>query len=87
MTSTREELMALEKISLFNEFGEDTQAGIARKALAALRAQPVAQPAEAIELTNDDVRAVGGIVHRDGSVFFTNVALLNKAITHAKDKP
>jgi hypothetical protein len=47
--------------------------------------QPVAQPAP-LELTNDDVRAVGGIVHRDGNVFFTNVALLNKAIATAKDK-
>lgn len=36
------------------------------------------------QLTDEDVRAVGGIIHRDGNVFFTNVALLNKAIELAQ---
>jgi hypothetical protein len=53
------------------------------KAIAAIierRLWALQRPAEPVELTDADVRAVGGIVHRDGNVFFTNVALLNKAI-------
>ena len=30
-------------------------------------------------LTEEDIRAAGGIVHRDGNVFFTNVEKLNQA--------
>ena len=42
-----------------------------------LRQTPQPEP---VELTHEDIRAGGGIVHRDGNVFFTNVAMLNKAI-------
>ena len=34
-------------------------------------------------LTNDDVRAAGGIVHKDGNIFFTNIDKLNAAIKAA----
>ena len=37
---------------------------------------------EKVQLTKEDVLAAGGIVHRDGNVFFTNLALLNKAIAN-----
>lgn len=46
----------------------------------------LSQPAKKVELTKEDVLAVGGIVHRDGNVFFTNIALLNKAIEAAKER-
>jgi len=36
------------------------------------------------ELTDEDVRAVGGIVHRDGNIFFTNIEMLNKVILAAQ---
>lgn len=36
-----------------------------------------------VKLTDADVRAVGGIIHRDGNVFFTNIEQMNAAI-HAK---
>lgn len=35
---------------------------------------------EKVQLTKEDVLSAGGIVHRDGNVFFTNLALLNKAL-------
>lgn len=31
-------------------------------------------------LAPDDIRKAGGIIHRDGNVFFTNLAKLNNAI-------
>lgn len=31
-------------------------------------------------LTEEDVRKAGGIVHRDGNIFFTNIEHLNAAI-------
>lgn len=40
---------------------------------------PTQQP-----LTAADVRRAGGIVHSDGNVFFTNLDMLNKAITGSK---
>ena len=36
--------------------------------------------AQARELSADDVRAAGGIVHSDGNIFFTNIGKLNAAI-------
>ena len=39
-----------------------------------------AQPSQAGELSADDVRAAGGIVHSDGNIFFTNIGKLNAAI-------
>ena len=33
-----------------------------------------------VELTVDDVRNAGGIVHKDGNIFFTNIDKLNAAI-------
>ena len=33
-----------------------------------------------VALTDDDIRKAGGIVHRDGNIFFTNIAKLNAAI-------
>jgi hypothetical protein len=56
---------------------------IARAALDATPAEP-----SAVELTTDDVRAAGGIVHRDGNIFFTNIDALNRAVlAAAKGKP
>jgi hypothetical protein len=37
-------------------------------------------PAPREPMTPEKVRAVGGIVHSDGNVFFTNMAQLNEAI-------
>jgi len=45
-------------------------------------APPQAQPAK--PLTKEEVRAVGGIVHSDGNIFFTNIEQLNAAI---KEQP
>lgn len=36
-------------------------------------------------LTAADVRRAGGIVHSDGNVFFTNLDMLNKAISGSKE--
>jgi hypothetical protein len=46
--------------------------------------QPAAQVAV---LTEADVRAAGGIIHRDGNVFFTNIEAMNRAILAAKSAP
>jgi hypothetical protein len=48
------------------------------------QAQPAAQVAV---LTDADVRAAGGIIHRDGNVFFANIEALNRAILAAKSAP
>jgi len=42
--------------------------------------EAAAQSSQAVELSADDVRTAGGIVHSDGNVFFTNIAKLNAAI-------
>jgi hypothetical protein len=39
---------------------------------------------ETVPLTHEHVRAVGGIVHRDGNIFFTNIEKLNAAVEAAK---
>jgi hypothetical protein len=36
-----------------------------------------------LRLTKEDVLAAGGIVHRDGNIFFTNIDKLNLAIATA----
>ena len=41
--------------------------------------QPVIAPA----LTHDNIRSVGGIIQRNGNLFFPNIKLLNKAIEKA----
>lgn len=38
-------------------------------------------------ITQEDVRAVGGMIHRDGNIFFTNLEVLNKAVQHAIERP
>lgn len=50
-------------------------------------AEPVAwaNPNDLQPLTAADVRRAGGIVHSDGNVFFTNLDMLNKAITRSKE--
>lgn len=40
----------------------------------------VSAATQAMQLTVDDVRAAGGIVHSDGNIFFTNIDKLNKAL-------
>lgn len=35
-------------------------------------------------LTQYDVRAAGGIIHRDGNIFFTNLDKLNEAVNSRK---
>lgn len=44
------------------------------------------QPSQAGELSADDVRAAGGIVHSDGNIFFTNIGKLNAAINAKESK-
>lgn len=38
-------------------------------------------------ITQEDVRAVGGMLHRDGNIFFINLEVLNKAVQHAIARP
>lgn len=49
------------------------------KAFAQAKLEQAAQP-----LTHEHVRAVGGIVHGDGNIFFTNIEKLNAAVEAAK---
>ena len=37
-------------------------------------------------ITQDAIRAAGGIIHRDGNIFFTNIEKLNAAIQHYLDQ-
>jgi len=41
------------------------------------KAAEAATPQARKPLTHDDVRKAGGIVHRDGNIFFTNINMLN----------
>lgn len=42
--------------------------------------------AQPVVLTDEHVRAAGGIVHKDGNIFFTNIGKLNAAILAAKEQ-
>jgi hypothetical protein len=44
---------------------------------------PQAAAAQRQPLTTEAIRAAGGIVHKDGNVFFTNLEQLNQAIKAA----
>jgi len=48
-----------------------------------LYAAPV-QPVQPAPLTVENIRAAGGIVHKDGNIFFTNIDQLNRAIEGTK---
>ena len=39
------------------------------------------------QITKEEVRAVGGIVHGDGSIFFTSIEQLNAAMALATRPP
>ena len=40
-----------------------------------------------MSLTDEQIRKAGGIVHRDGNIFFTNINQLNSAIESAATAP
>ncbi len=40
-----------------------------------------------MSLTDEQIRKAGGIVHRDGNIFFTNIDQLNSAIESAATAP
>ena len=62
-----------------------TRYGYELRTLGPCVAQQAQQPVIAPKLSHDDIRAAGGIVHRDGNVFFTNVEQLNQAIKYKED--
>lgn len=53
------------------------------KAHAALKATAVKAAPAVVQMTDESVRAAGGIVHKDGNIFFTNIDKLNAAILSA----
>lgn len=38
-------------------------------------------------ITQEQIRAAGGIVHRDGNIFFTNIDQLNAALAQPASEP
>ena len=68
-------------IGLYGKSAEGLDAAVDK----ALNKKTAPQPMQSPPLTVENIRDVGGIVHKDGNIFFTNIEQANRAMLAARE--